>query len=66
MIVRHLQVNIDASKLAALIEKQSAIYEQSPEYRFMVDNTVFFTPEEIQHSLSVVGTCKELPPSCGL
>ena len=57
----HLQLNIDASRKSHWIEKFADNYSNSPEYKFIVDNTVYLTDEAIQESMRVIGTCKELP-----
>ena len=49
------QQRIDASRTAAAIEKNADLYERSPQYRFMIENTVFLTEEEIHESMRVVG-----------
>jgi hypothetical protein len=49
------QQHIDSSRTAAQIEKNADLYERSPQFKFMVDNTVWLTDAEIHESMRVVG-----------
>lgn len=45
----------NANRIANLIERNAELYASSPIFKMMVDNTVFFTDEERQHSMGEVG-----------
>lgn len=51
----HLQARIDAGRKAAWIEKHAETYQRSPEYRFIVDNTVYLTDDQLHESMRAVG-----------
>ena len=50
------QERYDASRKAAFIEKFSDEYDRSPNFKFMVDNTVYITDAERQESMALTGT----------
>jgi len=49
------QQQTDAYQTAQFIAKHADLYERCPIFRFMVDATVYFTPEEIHESMGVTG-----------
>ena len=55
MIETFQQERYDASRKAAFIEKFADQYQRSPEYKWIVDNTVYLRENEIHESQRVVG-----------
>lgn len=49
------QERYDASRTAALIEKNAELYERSPQFKFMVDNTVWLHSEDQHESMRIIG-----------
>jgi len=49
------QQRIDASRTAAFIEKHADEYYRNLNFAWMVNNTVYFTIDEIHESMRVVG-----------
>ena len=55
MMETNQQQRYDASRKAAYIEKFANEYDRNPQFKFMVDNTVYFHDAEQQESMRIVG-----------
>jgi len=65
MMETNNQQRYEASRTAALIEKNADLYQRCPNFKWMVDNTIWLTEDQIHESMRVTGNCKELPPING-
>lgn len=49
------QERIDGNRKAAFIEKFADDYDRNPNFKWMVDNTIYLTQDQIHESMRVVG-----------
>jgi len=49
------QQRYDANETAKFIEKNADLYQRCPSFKWMVDNTVWLTEDQIHESMRAVG-----------